>query len=52
MVQRKDERRIKAALKVGGSPFSPISPGGPEQQLADGDERKSRRVPFNVAEIW
>ncbi len=38
VVKRKDERRLKASLKVGGSPFSPISKKGPEEQFTDSDE--------------
>jgi len=51
MVQRQNERRVKASLKVGGSPLSPIPPEGAEEQLSDGEERKSWGASFYVAEI-
>jgi len=38
VVKRKDERRLKAFLKIGGSPVSPISPEGPEKQFTDSNE--------------
>ncbi|HUI44244.1 MAG TPA: hypothetical protein VL523_19940 [Terriglobia bacterium] len=38
LVKRKDERRLKAFLKLGNSPLSPISLEGAEEQLTYGDE--------------